>query len=227
MALGPWRPPSCARPGRLGFQVLINGSVNLAVRYIGLLSTTRRCVCALRRVPCRCGRPTRPGPAGPSRPDSTGSRSEPAARMAHGPVGLYWCVPCRSESNPTRRGDSHEGIAIWARLPGNLVRLPTHTHSSDRRSAVVGFAVRSGVALLGLGSASCSGDATFTQCSSRNPILPPGMTPGPDGALDARQGVGFPPEAQLGERILGWDGDLRSCSSSRSPPRGVDSEYGT
>ena len=30
-----------------------------------------------------------------------------------------------------------------------------------------------------LGSASCSGNATFTQCSSRHPVLPPGRDPWP------------------------------------------------
>ena len=138
--LAPWRPPSCARPGRLGFQVLINGSVNLAVRYIGLLSTTRRCVCALRRVPCRCGRPTRPGPAGPSRPDSAGSRSEPAARTAHGPVGLYWCVPCRHESNPTITRRFFTRALPY--VPDGRTSRTTRISSSSQRLSRLGRTIR-------------------------------------------------------------------------------------
>ena len=48
------------------------------------------------------------------------------------------------------------------------------------------------------------------------------MTPGPDGALDARQGVGLPPDAQLGERILGSGTAIRSSVSSSMVTWGDD-----
>ena len=138
--MAPDGPLHAHAPDDSDFKFFINGSADLAVRYISLLSTTRRCVCALRRVPCRCGRPARPGPAGPSRPDSAGSRSEPAARTAHGPVGLYWCVPCRHESNPTIARRFFTRALPY--VPDGRTSRTTRISSSSQRLSRLGRTIR-------------------------------------------------------------------------------------
>ena len=87
--------------------------------------------------------------AGPARPDPARpvlTLPVPARSTSFDSSGPGECRRV-VDSSQRRRSES-----FWAALKGNLVRLPTHTHSSDRRSAIAGFAVRSGVAYLYWGS---------------------------------------------------------------------------
>ena len=74
--------------------------------------------------------------------------------------------------------------------------------------------VRSGVALLGWGQRHARVKRLLLNAQVATRSCRRGVTPGPDGALDARQDVGFPPEAQLGLGNFG----LGRRSAAPSPP---------
>ena len=164
-------PARPARPGPAGPTFAPCDAVHIAVKITSWRSTPGG--------PWPASGPARPGPArsGPARRDPTFTRGDPRH------------VVRRISSSPFTPGGPG-GLIRWRRAGGRSAqssgprRLPrprplsTHTHSSDRWSAIAGSAVKSGVAYAAR-SIVREGSWLHYTCNSANPSLPPGSDPWP------------------------------------------------